>query len=562
MLIPLIGVLALGCDDESEGEDDSASSSASASASAAASDESGKASKSSEASTGIIVKIADFQLFHPYSEDRAIQSVRDDGSVSTRSSTSSYGFGMVVEATNNTGQLLQGAWFEGELRFVGPKQTIRCKLKADSLAGRGFLARKTTFLSYDPPLDDAKPSLTGKPKSPWTSEVDSLSEASWRPGERIRMMARERYCVPITVNDMGITTIEGEITVKALPKFADRFERQFDGDDYDLYLVGNTVRITNPKSSRIRSVAAHRDLVKNRDRGVYAIEMAGAPAEGKNAGQPVKLSYVALNRAIDTWGKAGLVQSAPKKVALNPAALTMQLVKSDGDFVPASANVAIVVKEGKVKHVDLARLGINMLDMERKDPPATAPAVAFSANELSGKASEIVLTHFTDDTALSKGRRKLSLTWKLNLKGGDIEGRLRADLDKASAALDAAEKAADSASEDDEAKAKTAVTQAKMAKAAAERKYKTDRTRERTRLAKLFPCGDLKLVTNRKVRGAANKKEAKESCKALLEEDEVTVKIHFEIGRYELPAAVSFKLGTDTKFLPIVSAELIKSDPR
>ena len=129
----------------------------------------------------------------------------------TRSSTSFYGFGMVVEATNHTGQLLQGARFEGELRFVGTKQTIRCKLEADTLSGGGYLASKTTFLSYDPPLDDAKPSLTGKPKSSWKSEADSLAESSWRPGERIRMIARERYCASLTLNDMGITKIEGEV---------------------------------------------------------------------------------------------------------------------------------------------------------------------------------------------------------------------------------------------------------------------------------------------------------------------------------------------------------------
>jgi hypothetical protein len=561
MLVPLVGALALGCGDESAGEDDSSSSSAAASADAAGSAESAKDGKSSEAPTGIAVKIADFQLFHPFSEDRAIQSVRDDGSVSTRKSTSFYGYGMVVEATNNTGQLLQGAWFEGELRFVGAQQTIRCKLEADTVRGGGFLASKTTFLSYDPPLDDAKPTLTGKPKSPWSSEADSQAESPWRPDERIRMIARQRYCAPATVMDMGVTKIEGEIIVKAVPKFADRFERRFDGDDYELHLIGDTVRIKNPKSSRIRIVAAHRDLVNHRDRGTYAIEMAGA--EGKSADQPVKLTYVALNRAIDTWGKAGLVQSTPKTIALDPAALTLQLVKpKEGDFVPASGNVAMLVQDGKVKHVELARLGLNMLTMERKALPATTPAVAFSANELSGKASEIVLTHFTDDTALSKGRRKLSTTWELNLKGGDIEGRLRADLDKASAALDAAQKAADSASEDDEAKAKTALAQAKMAKAAAEGKYKTDKTRERGRLAKLFSCGDLKLVTNRKIRGATNKKEAKESCKALLEEDAVSVKIHFELGRYELPAAVAFKLGPEMKLLPIASAGLIRSNPR
>ncbi|MBW2453792.1 MAG: hypothetical protein JRI68_04750 [Deltaproteobacteria bacterium] len=554
-----VGALALGCDDDSAGEDDGASSSASASATAAANEEK---AKSSEALTGIAVEIADFQIFHPYSEDRTLQPLRDDGKRSTRSSTSFYGFGMIIEATNHTGQLLQGAWFEGELRLVGAKQTIVCKLEADTVSGGGYRASKTTYLSYDPPLDDAKPAMGGKPKSPWKSEADSLSEAPWRPEERIRMIARERYCASLTVADMGITKVEGEITVKAIPKFADRLEREFDDGDYELQLVGNTVRIKNPKSSRIRTVAAHRDLVRHRDRGVYAIEMAAAEGAGKGADQPVKLTYVALNRPIDTWGKAGLVESPSKTFSLNPAVLTMQLVKHGADFVPASGNVAMILEDNKVKHVDLAKLGINMLAMERKDLPTQASDVSFTVDELSGKVTESVLTHFTDDTALSKGRRKLSLTWKLALKGGDIEGRLQADVEAARAAVTSADKALASASEDDEAKAKTTLAQAKMKLTVAERKYDTDKTRERKRLAGLFKCGDLKLITNRKIRGAANKKEAKEACKALNDDDEVTVPIHFEVDRYELPAAVAFKLGTEMKLLSVASAALAKADPR
>src|SRR5262249_39370884 len=64
------------------------------------------------------VTLKDLQLFHPYSADRSMPSIKDDGSVTTRDTRARYGIGLTVEATNETGELLRDAWFEGDVRFT------------------------------------------------------------------------------------------------------------------------------------------------------------------------------------------------------------------------------------------------------------------------------------------------------------------------------------------------------------------------------------------------------------------------------------------------------------
>jgi flagellar motor switch/type III secretory pathway protein FliN len=180
----------------------------------------------------------------------------------------------------------------------------------------------------------------------------------------------------------------------------------------------------------------------------------------------------------------------------------------------------------------------------------------------------IALASSADDPALAKGQRKLSVTWKLSLKGGQIDGRLRSTLDTATAAADSAERAAfaldmnSAADKAEVAKAKADAASAKAAKLDAETKYRTGLSSERGRLAKLFLCGEARLATNRAVRAASNAKAASDACKTLEKIDDVEVTLTYMLDRYELPVGLVYSLGKAQVMSQVASETLLKLDPR
>ena len=408
-------------------------------------DAAGKPANESDIASGIKVDIKDFQLFHPFSKKRSLLASNEDDDYSTRKLSEHYGVGVVLEATNNTGRLLRNAWFDGELRFVSAKGTVSCQFEVKRL-GSGYWTPKTNFLSYAPQLND-KP---GRKKSDWRNEATSINESPWRPGERIRMLARKSYCATAALADESLERIEGELTVKALPQFVDRFESEFEDGPFDLQLVGDMVRIHNKQSGRLVSVPVVDQQVKS-SRDAYVTEVV---TDGElNRDGATKLKRVRTSRSLNTWGHYGIVKSAPVTLTLPVSALTLQRVKSpDGNFIHAAGNVAIFAADDKVKRVDLSRLGLDMLTVERQDLPAQAPEVAFVAKELSGKVTAIDNAHFADNTALSKGRHQVSITWELKLNSGDIDGRLRADVDAADAKVKDAQAKVEAAGEDEAAR--------------------------------------------------------------------------------------------------------------
>ena len=97
---------------------------------------------------------------------------------------------------------------------------------------------------------------------------------------------------------------------------------------------------------------------------------------------------------------------------------------------------------------------------------------------------------------------------------------------------------------------------------AAETKYKTGSKTEREKIAKAFPCGDVKIATNRGTKSPSNGKAVGEACKTLLSANEVEVSMTCTLDRYELPVALVYTLGGKFTWSPVASAPLLKIEPR
>lgn len=507
---------------------------------------------------GIAVVIKDFQILHPYSSERAIQSIRDNESFSTRDSSANFGVGMIIEATNNTGELLQSVGFTGEIHFQNGERETVCTFSEDKLGEFSF----SRVLSYTSNPGKADP-FTGEKPTNWKVE-DSDQEGVWRPSERIRMFTRRDWCETPVLEDMGVTKIHGRIVVKAYQRFIETASRDLSDQNYDMTLLGgDTVRVQGRKTGRVTLIPLKErigDRTEFHVQEIYAKD--GAPA----GGEALPLKQVRLSRP---WRLEvnDAVESKPVEFDIHPSALTLQMVKvSNGDIMHASGNILVFAKDGKVVYQDMAKQKLSLLEATHVDIPATPPDITFQQNELSGKVTSMALTHFTEDTELVKGQRKLSITWKLNLKGDDIDSRLRAGLDAAKETLSKAETAAEQANQGGDAgevaKAKAAVAKAKSDVGAAETKYKTGVSSERGKIAKLLSCGEVKLATNKTIRLPTNAKAAAEACKALLSSNETDVIMSYTLDRYELPVALVYTLGKDFSFDPIGSESLIKLDPR
>jgi len=123
------------------------------------------------------------------------------------------------------------------------------------------------------------------------------------------------------------------------------------------------------------------------------------------------------------------------------------------------------------------------------------------------------------------------------------------------------EKAAKEAESGDPA-AKAEAAKAKAAMDSAETKYKTGSKTEREKIAKAFPCGDVKLATNRGTKSPSNGKAVGEACKTLLSANDVEVTMTFTLDRYELPVALVYNLAGKFTWSPVASVPLMKMDPR
>ncbi|MRG95396.1 hypothetical protein [Polyangium spumosum] len=515
-------------------------------------------------STGTIqVSVKDLQLFHPFSSERAMPNVRDNGTYSTRDQNSAYGVGVIVEATNDTGEVLSDAWLEGNVRFLNGDREVECKFGPDSV-GDYYNTTYTLHFNNVPEGAKADP-FTGEKPTAWKNESSSTNERVWRPGERIRFVARKNECESVVLADMPPSQIRGRVLVKANKVFVKSYASTFDEADFDLALVGDAVRIRDKASGHVAFVPVREEAEGNRSARYNVLSMTAAKDASKDA-PAVPLTHLELRYPI-RYTRADILESPPLEFDLPPQSMTLQMVKlPSGEAVHASGNVLVYVKENKVVYQDMAKAKLSLLGITREDVPGAMPEVSFTKNELTGSVKSASITEHADDTALSKGQRKLSVTWNLHLQGDGIDRRLRVPFDIASSEY---EKASADLSQVDGgdaaavAEAKAAEAKAKAAKSAAETKYKNGLKGEREKLAKAFPCADVKIATNRGTKSASNGKAVGEACKALVTgSDDLEVTITYTLDRYEIPVALVYSLAGEFTWSPIASAPLLKLDPR
>jgi len=562
LLTSLVAAVPLGC--KGSGTPEGASPAASGSAAAAGSGAPANAPaggaeapakpEGAPQTKGIQVTIKDFQLFHPYSPERAMPSVRDNGSFSTRESSPAYGLGIIVEAENTTGEVLHGVWFEGSLRFINGDHEVSCKFSPDSV---GDYYNTSFSLHYNTVPADAKADPnTGEKPTAWRNENSSLTESVWRPGEKIRLFSRKNECDSLVLADMPPSQIKGRLLVRANRRFIKTVGSEFDSSEFELALLGDQVRIIDRATRNVVTLP-----IKDNVFEMVALGSGDQPKDGTY----VPLSHLELRSSI-RYSRADIIESPPVEFDLPPPVMTLQMVKMpSGEMVHASGNVLVYKKDDKVVYQDMAKAKMHLLELTREDVPASTPAVNFAKNELTGQVKGIELVHFTDDTALSKGQRKLAVTWTMHLQGDDIDKRLRVPFDIASSELDKAVQELNGVDSGDAAavaNAKANEAKARAAKSAAETKYKSGLKSEREKLAKAFPCGDVKLATNRGTKGPSNSKAAVEACKAIITGDDAEVTITYTLDRYEIPVALVYSLGGEFTWNSIASAPLLKLDAR
>jgi hypothetical protein len=153
----------------------------------------------------ITVTVKDFQLHHPFSKDRALLSASDDAKTSKDYRYDAFGVGLVLEAKNDTGVVLDRPFLIGHIEFVTAQGKAGC-----TFSGSPINYRTSHLTSAADPAGKVK----------WKDETYAGYESSWRPGETVRLMARQG-CGNLTLLDHGIESVTVEYVVLGSPALVD-----------------------------------------------------------------------------------------------------------------------------------------------------------------------------------------------------------------------------------------------------------------------------------------------------------------------------------------------------
>ena len=500
LVVFAFAVAAAGCGKGTTSTVPSASASASASAApvaaAPAKPESGGLSVESSGG-GIAVKVKSVQLFHPYASGRALPAAKDDGTFDGSGgggTNDRFGVGVVVEAENGGAETLSDPSVTGAFVFRGPHGEIACELE-------------TVKTGYDGPRFLAYVAATDGAAGKWKNDVDSEIEAPWRPGERIRMIARNDKCESITLLDLAPAEIALSFKVIAHRRFLKSAIMELDHSKYELTIEGATLRIVDRATHRV------------------AVVGVGAIIDSESLGREgAQLSRVKLYRALRA-GDPDLVTSAPVEIPIDAHALTLQkLTLVDGSVGFGAGNIVFYAKDGAPAVGDLAKLGLSLDSVARADLPSASPPVDATAEELTARVTTMKLAVPAEDASIERGKHRLTVTWSFAIAGSKVAARL-------------GEKAEG---------------------AGGERALKA----ERIRVAKLLGCDAIQLVTTKTTRGAANKGDAAKTCSALDTVDSIEVVLKYDLERYEIPVALAYSVGKTKTWTAIASVPLAKLDPR
>ncbi len=148
----------------------------------------------------LAIELIDLQLFHPYSETRSMRGLAGDGRVFEDTEAASFGVGVLAVATNQTAELLEPSDFRGRLRFhLSDGRVVGCDYEGEKKGDVLFHYSETIPVG---------------PGGSWVDESDDVEEAVWRPGEKIRVVARQN-CGPAYLPDVGVESVSVAISVTA-----------------------------------------------------------------------------------------------------------------------------------------------------------------------------------------------------------------------------------------------------------------------------------------------------------------------------------------------------------
>ena len=250
----------------------------------------------------ITIELTDLQLFHPYSTKRYMKGLAEDGRVFKDTRVGAYGVGVLAVATNQTAELLEPSDFRGRLRYhLADGRVVGCDYEGEKKDG--------TLFHYSEDRD-----TNGDPT--WVDESEDTEESVWRPGERIRVVARQN-CGPAWLPDVGVTSISVAISVTAHVA-ADGPERRSEELRVTLPPEAMTLRTIELPGGRSGYLSGDVVMTAGGDKDRLGLAQYDLRADAVPAGEPLPSNIPTLSGTVDgfdyrfedprirSWGEAGL----------------------------------------------------------------------------------------------------------------------------------------------------------------------------------------------------------------------------------------------------------------
>ncbi len=227
---------------------------------------------------------------------------------------------------------------------------------------------------------------------------------------------------------------------------------------------------------------------------------------------------------------APLVRSETMSLALPPASLILQKVQIGEEWAHAAGDVVLRWDGARMIRDSLGNLGERADTLTRSDLPAAMEPSKGGFDELQFKTTSTKLIHWTDNEQIGKGRRMLDVETQITLNTDALKTRLEKGLDTSTP------------------QAQTAVTRGINS--------------ETARLKALVPCNRILLVTTKRDVMPSNGAEATGACSQISGDTAASLRLRYNLGRYEVPVGLILRTRTQQQFIPIAHQSLISFDPR
>jgi hypothetical protein len=267
-------------------------------------------------------------------------------------------------------------------------------------------------------------------------------------------------------------------------------------------------------------------------------------------------------------------RSAPLTLPARAFSLQVVQLPNGGPVGYLAGDIFVHGDQGRVFHDSIADFEGSAFDVPTADLPVTPAPVLDRVDEWSLAIDAITMQHWTDVPTAPKGSRVVTVSGRVSVDSGAIEGRMRSSVDSARvadatarAAVAAASSALSAAPDDATATAtlRTAESAARTAASAlarAQSAYDRSLGSERSRFARLLACDRVQLVTDFRLLRAVNGRDMAAHCSTLASGDVIAVSWVFVVDRYEVPVGLTYTVGRDPHTAFFAAQSLATFDPR